>query len=184
MEEDEKSSKTLPDWVELEYLVRFCEVFKNLPFMLKTYTGAQHMRTLAGKGAHIHFTHLSKPSADSLEKVMTSKSSGQELADATAHQIGVLDLMKRQNIPLEKVCLLDPKADAELSPADGDGEFEWFLFGVNLLSAKPPIMSSSEIVMWESLGHFRYVIKINPYCIKRVNTAVQAMILRKTARPS
>jgi ribosome biogenesis SPOUT family RNA methylase Rps3 len=34
-------------------------------------------------------------------------------------------------VSLEKVCLLDPKAPLELSPQDGDGRFEWFLFGAS-----------------------------------------------------
>lgn len=32
---------------------------------------------------------------------------------------------------LENVCLLDPKAEQELSPNDGDGRFVGFLFGVS-----------------------------------------------------
>ena len=92
------------------------------------------MRTLAGKGAHVHFTHLSKSSADTLSNVMTTASQADKLADATAHQIGVLDLMKSLNTSLEKVCLLDPKAERELSPDDGNGSFDCFLFGVNLLT--------------------------------------------------
>ena len=38
--------------------------------------------------------------------------------------------MKTSGMELDKVCLLDPKAEAALSPEDGDGRFEWFLFGV------------------------------------------------------
>jgi ribosome biogenesis SPOUT family RNA methylase Rps3 len=38
--------------------------------------------------------------------------------------------MEASGIELDKVCLLDPKAEAALSPEDGDGRFEWFLFGV------------------------------------------------------
>jgi ribosome biogenesis SPOUT family RNA methylase Rps3 len=48
----------------------------------------------------------------------------------------VLDLIKDNDAAggtgkrLERVCLLDPKAEQELSPEDGDGRFEYFLFGV------------------------------------------------------
>lgn len=42
--------------------------------------------------------------------------------------------MKKADVPLEKVCLLDPKAPQELSPEDGDGRFVWFLFGVSFPS--------------------------------------------------
>lgn len=49
--------------------------------------------------------------------------------------------MKKNNIPLDKVCLLDPRAESELSPEDGDGRFSWFLFGVSCpfyhLACKP-----------------------------------------------
>jgi len=38
--------------------------------------------------------------------------------------------MKASGVELDKVCLLDPKAETALSPEDGDGRFEWFLFGV------------------------------------------------------
>ena len=43
-----------------------------------------------------------------------------------------MDLMKNSGISINKVCLLDPKAEQELSPEDGDS-FEWFLFGVRNL---------------------------------------------------
>ena len=56
----------------------------------------------------------------------------------SCHQIGVLDLMKASDILLEKVCLLDPKAEKELSPEDGDGRFQWFLFGVCTIFFKVP----------------------------------------------
>jgi hypothetical protein len=50
--------------------------------------------------------------------------------------------MQARNIPLEHVCLLDPKAPTAItpplpspSPADGDAasKFAWFLFGVRIL---------------------------------------------------
>lgn len=45
--------------------------------------------------------------------------------------MSVMELMKTSDVPLEKVCLLDPKAEKELAPEDGGGQFEWFLFGVS-----------------------------------------------------
>ncbi|KAG6829826.1 hypothetical protein H0H92_003369 [Tricholoma furcatifolium] len=106
MEEDEDTKKSIPPWVELEY---------------------SHMRILAGQGSHVHFTHLSKSSTSSLSA--SFQSTAGDLADASCHEKGVLDLMKEKGIPLEKVCLLDPKAPAVLSPEDGDGRFDMFLFG-------------------------------------------------------
>jgi ribosome biogenesis SPOUT family RNA methylase Rps3 len=88
------------------------------------------MRTLAGPSAKVHFTHLSHAAGDSLHAsfaAQTNSSSG--LATGSAHQIGVLELMKKHNVPLERVCLLDPKAPAVLAPEDGNA-FDWFLFGV------------------------------------------------------
>jgi ribosome biogenesis SPOUT family RNA methylase Rps3 len=89
------------------------------------------MRTLAGEGSHVHFTHLSSSSSESLKSKFANVG-GEHLAEASCHQEGVLDLIKeRLGGSLEKVCLLDPKAEKELSPEDGDGRFEWFLFGVS-----------------------------------------------------
>jgi ribosome biogenesis SPOUT family RNA methylase Rps3 len=84
------------------------------------------MRTLGGPGAHVHFTHLSLPP----NKVLSAPSDDPTLAQASFHSIGILDLMKQHDVSLDQVCLLDPKATAELSPEDGDGRFQWFLFGV------------------------------------------------------
>ncbi|KDQ56566.1 hypothetical protein JAAARDRAFT_70310 [Jaapia argillacea MUCL 33604] len=119
MEDDEDTPKALPQWVELEY---------------------NHMRMLAGSDACVHFMHLSKASGDSLMQGFR----GEGLAEAKCHQIGVLELMKQMNVPLEKVCLLDPKAEAELAPEDGDGRFEWFLFG-GILGDDPPRDRTSEL---------------------------------------
>lgn len=87
------------------------------------------MRTLAGPNGQIHFTSLSSSSSKALGNVFAEKLTSQQ-ASASPHQIDVLKLMKQNNIPREKVCLLDPKAPKELSPEDGEGEFDWFLFGV------------------------------------------------------
>nr|VWO96059.1 HEME_HALOPEROXIDASE domain-containing protein [Ganoderma boninense] len=110
MEEDENTPKALPRWVELEYM---------------------HMRTLAGAGATVHFTHLSEGSAGTLSSLFAvGADTAQAGAAAYAHVKTVLELMEDKGVPLEKVCLLDPKAEKELAPEDGDGRFEWFLFGV------------------------------------------------------
>lgn len=102
------------------------------------------MRTLAGPGAHIHFTSLSKPSAASLSKEFQAAKDSESFAETQCHQQGVLDLMKSHGIPLDRVCLLDPKAERPLSPEDGDGAFDWFLFGVRILSppSSPPILEA------------------------------------------
>jgi len=96
------------------------------------------MRMLAGPDAHVQFTNLSTSSSDVLISAfnssstadVTSSSSHSSLSQFSCHQMGVLDLMKASDVLLEKVCLLDPKAEKELSTDDGDGRFQWFLFGV------------------------------------------------------
>lgn len=86
------------------------------------------MRTLAEPGSHVHFTHLSQSSANSLSAVFSSSTNN--AAETSCHEQGVLDLMKSHGITLNRVCLLDPKAEKALSPEDGDGRFDMFLFGV------------------------------------------------------
>ncbi|KAI0752678.1 DUF431-domain-containing protein [Daedaleopsis nitida] len=122
MEEDEDTTKSIPKWVELEYM---------------------HMRTLAGPGATVHFTHLSSASCSTLSSLF-AHDQGSPRAEASAHQISVMQLMEANGIPLEKVCLLDPKAEKELAPEDGDGRFEWFLFG-GILGDDPPRDRTSEL---------------------------------------
>ncbi|KAK7682807.1 hypothetical protein QCA50_014191 [Cerrena zonata] len=135
MEEDDLSSKTIPRWVELEY---------------------KHMQDLAGPQSEVHFTHLSQRSCETLQTLFsptpTSLSSvpvddappTKGKAKGYAHPEGVLELMKSKYVPIEKVCLLDPKATEELSPKDGDGRFEWFLFG-GILGDDPPRDRTSEL---------------------------------------
>ena len=90
------------------------------------------MRMLAGPDAHVQFTNLSKSSSDFLASAFKSSTVDMTVSQFSCHQMGVLDLMKTSGVSLEKVCLLDPKAEKALSPEDGDGRFQWFLFGVCL----------------------------------------------------
>ncbi|KAF5340460.1 hypothetical protein D9758_013572 [Tetrapyrgos nigripes] len=61
----------------------------------------------------------------------------------------ILDLIKEcLGGSLEKVCLLDPKAEKELSPEEGEGRFEWFLFGVS----SGALRSESGTFSWRWLG--------------------------------
>ncbi|KAI0356958.1 DUF431-domain-containing protein [Trametes cingulata] len=122
MEEDEETPKSIPKWVELEYM---------------------HMRTLAGPDATVHFTHLSPSSCNTLSSLFAQDAESSR-AEAYAHQKSVLQLMEEKGIPLEKVCLLDPKAEKELAPEDGDGRFEWFLFG-GILGDDPPRDRTGEL---------------------------------------
>ncbi|RDX52557.1 DUF431-domain-containing protein [Lentinus brumalis] len=122
MEEDEETPKSIPKWVELEYM---------------------HMRSFAGPGATVHFTHLSPASCTTLSSLF-SQDADHSRAEAFAHQKSVMQLMEEKGISLDKVCLLDPKAEKELAPEDGDGRFEWFLFG-GILGDDPPRDRTSEL---------------------------------------
>lgn len=56
------------------------------------------------------------------------------MARASCLEEGVMHLVEDRSceLTLDNVCLLDPKAEKELSPEDGDGRFKAFLFGVSL----------------------------------------------------
>ena len=93
------------------------------------------MRTLAGPGAQVRFTNLSRAAATSLAQSFTGAPApaptdrpASGLAESACETVGVLELMRRAGVPRERVCLLDPKAERALAPSDG--AFEWFLFGV------------------------------------------------------
>lgn len=88
------------------------------------------MKMLAGTSARVLFTHLSQRSCTSLQEKLASLSG--PVAPSEVHTQSVLELLKDQSFPLSKVCLLDPKAERKLEPADGL-EFEWFLFGARHL---------------------------------------------------
>lgn len=98
------------------------------------------MRTVTGPNAKVLFTNVSESSAKEISSLIDSEDQAQtkisspngssHLAKASATRTGVEKLMDQSSLPLDKVCLLDPKAELELTPADGDGRFEWFLFGV------------------------------------------------------
>lgn len=85
------------------------------------------MKTLAGPGSEVHFTHLSRACGDSLLKSLGQASMETQTAVAFCHTEGILDLIKDIGVSLDQVCLLDPKAERELSPDDA---YSNFLFGV------------------------------------------------------
>ncbi|KZT26060.1 DUF431-domain-containing protein [Neolentinus lepideus HHB14362 ss-1] len=124
MEEDENTPQSLPEWVILEY---------------------QHMRSLAGPFSSVHFTHLSQTSTASLTSLFSSSTSSASstLAFAYAHTDPILPFLSSLSISLERVCLLDPKAMKEISPADAS-EFDCFLFG-GILGDDPPRDRTSEL---------------------------------------
>lgn len=98
-------------------------------YKLVILLGLKHMRSLAGPDAQVNFTHLSHPSSQALSAVFSQEGPGNNAAQTSAYQIGVMDLMNKCSVPKSRVCLLDPKAEKALNPEDGDA-FDWFLFGV------------------------------------------------------
>ena len=95
------------------------------------------MRTLAGPESEVHFTHLSHASCATLTSLFADEDKP-DAAKGVAHREGIMELLQKADVPIEKVCLLDPKAEKELSPEDGDGRFEYFLFGVSVVEGYLP----------------------------------------------
>ena len=93
------------------------------------------MRSLAGPGSEVHFTHLSQACGDSLLKSFGQATAENQTARAFCHAKGILDLMKDFGVSLDQVCLLDPKAEHELSANDA---YTNFLFGVGDRSFDSP----------------------------------------------
>lgn len=148
MEEDEQTPNAIPPWVELEYMVS--PQVLNFTSALKMIL--QQMRSLAGQQSQVHFTHLSNSSRTSLSSAF-AKSNDDSLAEAFCHNIGVLDLIKqsRGDMSLEKVCLLDPKAELQLSPEDS-AKFEWFLFGVSAITHSDLLCDPTSMIIKGILG--------------------------------
>ena len=87
---------------------------------------------LAGLDSEVHFTNLSQACANSLLKTFgkaSKKIFPPEIADVFFTTKSVLELIEAIEVPLDQVCLLDPKADHELSP---DDTYTNFLFGVGV----------------------------------------------------
>lgn len=120
MEEDETTPKSLPPWVELEYA---------------------HMIMLAGINGRVEFTHLSHNSSSLLDARLAPIN--EPLASYQVHTQSVMELLEQNNIPITRVCLLDPKAQTVLAPEDGK-IFDHFLFG-GILGDDPPRDRTSEL---------------------------------------
>jgi len=100
-----------------------------------------HMKMLAGPAGRVLFTHLSPKSGASLREKLDSVT--RPCASSEVYPQSVLELLQDQDVPPSKVCLLDPKAERELSPEDGQ-EFSWFLFG-GILGDDPPRDRTSQL---------------------------------------
>ncbi|KAK4056742.1 hypothetical protein OIO90_002294 [Microbotryomycetes sp. JL221] len=118
MEPDETDG-TFPKWVHLEY---------------------SQMLKLASP-SHVLFSSLSRQSVQTLSnQLVTNGANSDQFKTETA---SVIQLMKQHSIDLNRVCLLDPKAEKELEPQDAK-EFDWFLFG-GILGDDPPRDRTGEL---------------------------------------
>ena len=112
MESDEADG-SFPPWVSLEYT---------------------QMLSLANP-APVIFSSLSLPSVHSLRNLLTppsvvssgSTQGGERLLSGfRTENKSVRELMEMEGVKLERVCLLDPKAEKGIHPTDRE-EFDWFL---------------------------------------------------------
>ncbi|KDE09257.1 hypothetical protein MVLG_00577 [Microbotryum lychnidis-dioicae p1A1 Lamole] len=118
MESDE-SDGSFPPWVSLEY---------------------SQMLHLASP-SQVIFSSLSPQSVSSLGGLLESRRASK--ASYRAETRSILELMKAEGVDLSKVCLLDPKAQKEVSVEDRE-EFDWFLFG-GILGDDPPRDRTGEL---------------------------------------
>lgn len=123
MEEDDESTRALPDWVKLEY---------------------SHMLTLTAPHSSVHFTSLSSSSIPPLEEYLASKQASSSTGGkAGAHSEPILTFLEQNGIPASRVCLLDPRAEKVLAPEDGE-TFDVFLYG-GILGDDPPRDRTGEL---------------------------------------
>ncbi|GAA5828904.1 hypothetical protein JCM11251_005914 [Rhodosporidiobolus azoricus] len=111
--EDDNSDHTFPHWIALEYM---------------------QMIRHAQPHSTVIFSSLSPASVNSLSEQLLKRGAPQ--GSFRAETKSVQELMKEEGVALEKVCLLDPRAEREIGPGDGK-EFDWFLFG-GILGDDPP----------------------------------------------
>ncbi|CEQ39557.1 SPOSA6832_01104, partial [Sporobolomyces salmonicolor] len=100
--EDDNSDHTFPHWIALEY--------------------AQMLR-LAHPSIVI-FSSLSPNSVKSLSEQLIAR--GADPKQFRAETRSVQELMQAEGVELNRVCLLDPRAESEVGPEDGKA-FDWFL---------------------------------------------------------
>ncbi|KAF5371275.1 hypothetical protein D9758_004307 [Tetrapyrgos nigripes] len=105
MGEDDETSKIVPPWVEARVRGRFqlgrqpkstSNLTLSVSFIMLPelhLDAMQHMGALLGQGSHVHFTHLSSSSLESL-KTKLANVRRENIAEASCHQAGVLDLIK------------------------------------------------------------------------------------------
>lgn len=134
MEED-NADATFPHWIALEYaqMLKWAApnkvIFSSLsPASVKSLCKSPG---LSSTSLHQLVSRVRNARADS--SLCSGQLAAEQLAargvspdSFRAETKSVTDLMKEENVALDKVCLLDPRATGEIAPQDGK-EFEWFL---------------------------------------------------------
>ncbi|GAA6047359.1 hypothetical protein JCM3770_001264 [Rhodotorula araucariae] len=110
--EDDEADSSFPHWIALEY--------------------AQMLQWAAPH--QVIFSSLSPASVTSLSEQLLAR--GAQPGTFRVETKTVRQLMQDENVPLDKVCLLDPRAPAVIAPGDGT-QYDWFLFG-GILGDDPP----------------------------------------------
>lgn len=101
-----------------------------------------HMLQQVGPSSTVEFTSLSSSSIPPLKTYLSSRPEGSK---AVAHTQPVLDMLAKCSppIPIERVCLLDPRAETVIAPEDADA-FDVFLYG-GILGDDPPRDRTGEL---------------------------------------
>lgn len=164
MEADEQmDSKPLPEWVVLEYyhIVQQIGVEGRGSGRIPSPTFSPPSTPVnSGASSRVIFANLSDVGTEGLINALnartpqpvaralksTASTPPAELArpdGCTCTMLPVLELMSAERISLSEVCLLDPRAETVLAPADAK-RFRWFLFG-GILGDDPPQDRTAEL---------------------------------------
>lgn len=133
MEPHDAATGGFPPWVSLEYR-----------HMLSLIGASPAPTTPGTPPSSVLFSSLSASSISTLQKQLEAPlEGGRKAAPFKLSSAPVLEEMALQGVDLSRVCLLDPRAEAEISPSDA-GKFDWFLFG-GILGDDPPRDRTGEL---------------------------------------
>lgn len=107
VEEEEPEGYIIPEWSLREY---------------RNMAAATH----AGPNARVIYTNLSSGSYNHLNEFLKPEEG--KASETECYKEGIMEILQREGISKDKVCLLDPKAEEEIKPEDLDN-FSHFVFG-------------------------------------------------------
>ncbi|WFC97442.1 hypothetical protein MYAM1_000155 [Malassezia yamatoensis] len=136
-----------------EYIIEHMEEEEpDAPAKFPPWALLEHMLYHVGAGSTVHFTSLSEASLDALNQAFAEPLPNlqNQPAKYELHAKSITTLAKERNWPMERICLLDPKAPLPLSVSDAglhkssaqathteEAPFTHFLFG-GILGDDPP----------------------------------------------